>query len=142
MSADNGFLIHVCCVNTRENRLTFKVKSTTKMSRVMDAYASSCRVDVSKIILLVDVKRISGSDTLAMLDLEDGDVIEALEDETRSIGDGNRFLIHVRCNDAGERFTTFVIKRTTPMSKLMDAYASFRRLNVGEVLFQLDGKTI
>ena len=56
----------------------FKVKSTTKMSKVFSAYAQRKGVQQSSLRFLLDGERINPQDTPESLDLEDQDQVDCL----------------------------------------------------------------
>ena len=56
----------------------FKVKNTTKMSKVFDAYAQRKGVQKSSLRFLLDGERINPADTPKSLELEDQDQIDCL----------------------------------------------------------------
>ena len=55
-----------------------QVKPHTNMQRIMDAYADKKSLDVSQIRFLYDGTRLTGDKTPQGLDMEDGDVIDAV----------------------------------------------------------------
>jgi hypothetical protein len=56
--------------------MQFKVKKDTKLSRVMEAYASSKGVETNSLRFTIDGERIKADHTPKMLELEDGDQID------------------------------------------------------------------
>ena len=56
----------------------FKIKKSTKMSKVFKAYASRKGVEESALRFLLDGERISDTDTPKMLELEDEDQIDCV----------------------------------------------------------------
>lgn len=57
--------------------LIFQVKySTTKMNKIMDAFAKKQNIDVKTFRFCFDGKRISGDETPKLLEMDDGDAIE------------------------------------------------------------------
>lgn len=60
----------------------FKVKKTTKMQKVFDAYASRKGVAKNAMRFLVDGERIEEDATPESLDLEDQDQIDCLLEQT------------------------------------------------------------
>jgi small ubiquitin-related modifier len=56
----------------------FKIKKTTKMEKVFNAYAQRKGVQVGSLRFLLDGERVTGEQTPKMLELEDGDQIDAV----------------------------------------------------------------
>ena len=56
----------------------FKIKKSTKMSKVFKAYASRKGVEEGSLRFLLDGERISETDTPKMLELEDEDQIDCV----------------------------------------------------------------
>lgn len=56
----------------------FKIKKSTKMSKVFKAYASRKGVEEESLRFLLDGERISETDTPKMLELEDEDQIDCV----------------------------------------------------------------
>ncbi len=63
--------------NTGEE-MFFKVKKTTKMSKIMDAYAQRRGVATNSLRFMLDGDRIQGDATPKMLELEDNDQIDVM----------------------------------------------------------------
>ncbi len=69
--------IKVVPSDEKYSTLTFQVKySTTKMKKLMDAFAEKQKVDVKAFRFHLDEKRISGEETAKLLEMEDGDQID------------------------------------------------------------------
>ncbi|KAL7575573.1 hypothetical protein ACA910_020147 [Epithemia clementina (nom. ined.)] len=62
--------------------ISFKIKKSTKLEKVFKAYAQRKHIDVSSIRFLIDGERLKGDSTAKMLELEDGDQIDALLEQT------------------------------------------------------------
>ena len=60
----------------------FKVKKTTKLSKMMDAFAKRRGVPSSSLRFQLDGERIKGDDTPKMLELEDNDQIDVMLEAT------------------------------------------------------------
>lgn len=56
----------------------FKIKKSTKMSKIFTAYASKFGIDPSSYRFLHDGQRLKPDDTPKMLELEDEDQIDAV----------------------------------------------------------------
>ncbi|KAL7429903.1 hypothetical protein ACHAXM_001915, partial [Skeletonema potamos] len=60
----------------------FKIKKSTKMSKVMKTYAGRKGVDVSTLRFLVDGDRVQPDDTPESLDLDDQDQIDCMLEQS------------------------------------------------------------
>lgn len=58
--------------------IAFKVKKSTKMSKIFDAYASRKGVSVEVLRFMLDGKRIKADDTPKMLEMDDNDQIDVV----------------------------------------------------------------
>ncbi|KAG1681636.1 hypothetical protein FOA52_014145 [Chlamydomonas sp. UWO 241] len=59
----------------------FKVKPQTKFGKVMDAYCNKKAVDPASMRFMFDGSRIQKEHTPAQLDMEDGDVVDAVVEQ-------------------------------------------------------------
>jgi small ubiquitin-related modifier len=59
----------------------FKVKNTTKMGKVMAAYASKNNLDITTIKFILDGERVGKDDTPKTLELEEGDSIDHFQEQ-------------------------------------------------------------
>ena len=60
----------------------FKVKKTTKMSKIFSAYAQRKGVPINSLRFLVDGDRVDANETPKSLELEDQDQIDCLLEQT------------------------------------------------------------
>lgn len=60
----------------------FKIKKTTKMQKVFDAYSSRKGVQANSLRFLLDGERIEPNQTPKMLELEDQDQIDCMLEQT------------------------------------------------------------
>lgn len=60
----------------------FKIKRTTPMKRLMDAFCKRQGRSLDSVRFLIDGTRINADSTPQELDMEDGDVIEAHREQT------------------------------------------------------------
>lgn len=112
----------------------FKIKKSTKMSKVFNAYAQRKGVEASSLRFLLDGERISGDESPKMLELEDEDQIDCVlaqvggSDEADGGGDakpeGGNEPITIRVKDQNGEETMFKIKKTTRMKKVFATYAA------------------
>jgi small ubiquitin-related modifier len=67
----------------------FKIKKSTKMSKVFSAYAQRKGVEQASLRFLLDGERINEMDTPKMLELEDEDQIDCVLAQVGGLGDGD-----------------------------------------------------
>jgi small ubiquitin-related modifier len=60
----------------------FKIKKSTKMSKVFETYAQRKGVQSSSLRFLLDGERINGDNTPKMLELDDQDQIDCMLEQT------------------------------------------------------------
>jgi small ubiquitin-related modifier len=60
------------------NEIAFRVKKTTKLSKIFDAYAAKVGISLDQLRFQLDGQRINKEDTPKLLELQDNDVIDAL----------------------------------------------------------------
>lgn len=65
-------------VDQTGEEMQFRVKKDTKMQKIFDSYAQRKGIPVQSIRFVVDENRINGDVTPKMLELEDGDQIDAV----------------------------------------------------------------
>jgi len=68
---DVNATINIKVVSSSGEEVFFKIKRTTKLSKLQGAYASKVGKDVNSIRFLYDGERIQDDDTPASLDMED-----------------------------------------------------------------------
>ncbi|KAH9057349.1 small ubiquitin-related modifier [Lactarius vividus] len=73
--------INVKVVSSSGEEVFFKIKRSTKLSKLQGAYASKVGKDVSSIRFLYDGARINDEDTPASLDMEDNDTIDVMVEQ-------------------------------------------------------------
>ncbi|KAK3707933.1 hypothetical protein LTR37_011785 [Vermiconidia calcicola] len=71
--------------DTNQNAVTFKLKSTTKLKKAMDAYSAKVERDRRSMRFLFEGERVLDQHTPDNLQLQDGDTIEV---HTEQIGGG------------------------------------------------------
>ncbi|TPX67370.1 hypothetical protein SpCBS45565_g03817 [Spizellomyces sp. 'palustris'] len=59
-----------------QSEIAFKIKRTTPLQRLMDAYVAKTGQDKSSVRFLYDGQRINGHETPDELDMEDNDMIQ------------------------------------------------------------------
>ncbi|KAG6908524.1 hypothetical protein DXG01_004295 [Tephrocybe rancida] len=70
-SEDPNATINIKVVSAQGEEVFFKIKRSTKLSKLQGAYANKVGKDVSSIRFLYDGSRINDDDTPATLDMED-----------------------------------------------------------------------
>ena len=78
MAEEKGDAITIRVKDQGGEETFFKVKNTTKMSKVFGAYAQRKGVQQSSLRFLLDGERINPEDTPKSLELEDQDLIDCL----------------------------------------------------------------
>ncbi|KAF9074115.1 ubiquitin-related domain-containing protein [Rhodocollybia butyracea] len=73
--------INVKVVSQSGDEVFFKIKRSTKLSKLQGAYANKLGKDVNSIRLLYDGARISDKDTPASLEMEDNDTIDVMVEQ-------------------------------------------------------------
>jgi len=73
--------INVKVVSSTGDEVFFKIKRSTKLSKLQGAYASKVGKDVASIRFLYDGSRINDDDTPASLDMEDNDTIDVMVEQ-------------------------------------------------------------
>merc|ERR1719453_2098170 len=61
--------------------MMFKVKKETKMSKIFTAYAQRKGVDLTALKFILDGQRVTEQDTPKMLEMEEGDQIDAVMEQ-------------------------------------------------------------
>ncbi|KAF8174557.1 small ubiquitin-related modifier [Pholiota molesta] len=78
---DANATINIKVVSSGGEEVFFKIKRSTKLSKLQGAYASKVGKDVSSIRFLYDGARIQDDDTPASLDMEDNDTIDVMVEQ-------------------------------------------------------------
>jgi len=73
--------INVKVVSSNGDEVFFKIKRTTKLSKLQGAYANKVGKDVGSIRFLYDGTRINDDDTPESLDMEDNDTIDVMVEQ-------------------------------------------------------------
>lgn len=103
---------------------TFRIKPTTRMEKVMAIYCAQYgRAANSLRFFTPDGKRITDQDTAATLVLEDGDLIDAHEEQRG--GRDSPSDLTIKVVDQISQEVAFKMRSTTPMGKMMDAYCKY-----------------
>ena len=73
--------INVKVVASNGEEVFFKIKRSTKLSKLQGAYANKVGKEVGSIRFLYDGARINDDDTPATLDMEDNDTIDVMVEQ-------------------------------------------------------------
>jgi len=73
--------INVKVVSSTGDEIFFKIKRSTKLSKLQGAYATKVGKDVASIRFLYDGSRINDDDTPSSLDMEDNDTIDVMVEQ-------------------------------------------------------------
>jgi small ubiquitin-related modifier len=146
---DSGH-INIKVKDQNENEVFFKIKKTTKLSKVFNAYCTRKSIQRESVRFLLDGSRVQGEDTPKSLDMEDGDMIESVLEQAggdatpqpvaqvHTKGDdtpSHSSAIDIKIiDDKGHEFP-FKIKRTCKFSKIFEAYTDIQSLNSCHVCF-------
>ncbi|KAJ1729516.1 SUMO protein smt3 [Coemansia sp. Benny D160-2] len=80
--------INIKVVSADNSEVMFKIKRSTKLAKLMQAYCARAGKSFDTVRFLVDGERINGDSTPDSLGLEDGDAIDAM---TEQIGGRGHF---------------------------------------------------
>ncbi|KAL7529152.1 hypothetical protein ACHAXR_004106 [Thalassiosira sp. AJA248-18] len=129
----------------------FKIKKSTKMSKVFNAYAQRKGVESASLRFLLDGERIGPDETPKMLELEDEDQIDCVlaqvggsddANDAEAKPEGGNEPITIRVKDQNGEETMFKIKKTTRMKKVFATYAARKGVEANAMRFMLDGENI
>ena len=125
--------LNVKVVDQDGNDLYFKIKKHTVLKKVMDAYCERQGKTRGVVRFLFEGHRIQDNDTPDALDMEDNDMIQVVLEQLGGDGseageadDAVQKHISITVKDDANQETTFKLKKTTPLKKLMDAFAKGR----------------
>lgn len=125
----------------------FKVKKTTEMKKIFDAYAQRLGVAPKNLKFMLDGERLKESDTPKMLELQDEDQIDVLleqvggaDAEVKPTGDDA--VITIRVRDSQQAEVAFKVKKSTKMSKILEAYASRKGVQTESVRLLHEGRRV
>ncbi|KAF5376467.1 hypothetical protein D9615_008596 [Tricholomella constricta] len=80
-SEDANATINIKVVSSTGEEVFFKIKRSTKLSKLQGAYANKVGKDVGSIRFLYDGARINDDDTPTSLDMEDNDTIDVMVEQ-------------------------------------------------------------
>merc|ERR1711957_43461 len=103
------------------SEVQFKIKKSTPLRKLMDAYCSRLGLQASQVRFMVDGERIAPDDSAEKLGLEDEDLIDVAMEQTGGAGDdaaaaggdaGAHIQLKVKDQQGSE--VQFKIKKSTP----------------------------
>lgn len=122
----------------------FKVKKSTEMKKIFEAYAQRLGVASKNLKFMLDGERIKETDTPKMLELQDEDQIDVLLEQVGG-GDsedvkpsGDDAVITIKVKDPQGSEVAFKVKKSTKMSKILEAYASRKGVQTESVRLVTD----
>ncbi|KAJ6956202.1 hypothetical protein NC652_007333 [Populus alba x Populus x berolinensis] len=136
------------------NEVFFRIKRSTQLKKLMNAYCDRQSVEINSIAFLFDGRRLRGEQTPDELDMEDGDEIDAMlhqtggavktsqpQEEDKKPNDQSAHInLKVKGQDGNEVF--FRIKRSTQLKKLMNAYCDRQSVEFNSIAFLFDGRRL
>jgi|EP00599_Poterioochromonas_sp_BG-1_P001683 small ubiquitin-related modifier len=123
----------------------FKVKKSTEMRKIFDAYAQRLGVNSRNLKFTLDGERLKDTDTPKMLELTDEDQIDVFLDQVGGSGEDVKpedSAITLRVREGTGEETAFKVKKSTKMSKIFETFASRKGLSVNMIRFMYDGQRI
>ncbi|KAJ2009688.1 SUMO protein smt3 [Coemansia thaxteri] len=73
--------VNIKVIGPDSSEVMFRIKTTTKLSKLMQAYCTRTGQAAGSVRFLVDGQRISADDTPQSLGLEEGDSIDAMSEQ-------------------------------------------------------------
>ncbi|GJW80188.1 ubiquitin-like protein SMT3 [Tanacetum coccineum] len=132
------------------NEVFFRIKRSTQLKKLMNAYCDRQSVEINSIAFLFDGRRLRAEQTPDELEMEEGDEIDAMLHQTGGGGgeenkkpdtcdEGARIILKVKLlQDGSEVF--FRIRRSTQLKKLMIAYCDRKAVELNLIVFLFDGR--
>ena len=138
-----------------DSEMTFKVRKTIRMKRIMDQYAERSGRSRPALRFLIDGVRVNDEDTPDSLEMEDGDVVEVHQEQ---IGGYGRMMGEVVVQDdaatalpvphltinlkEGRDVMRFKVNSTTKLKRVMDIVAARTGRSRPALRFWIDGAEI
>jgi hypothetical protein len=144
-------LLNIKVKDQQENEVFFKIKATTRLGKVFDSYCERQEVDRRSVRFLLDGVRIQDNDTPETLDIEDGDIIQCVLEQTGGEGtpeDGSKpedqlpTHLNLGVKDQDGNDLCFKVKKLTPLKKVMDAYCQRQGKTRELVRFLFEGTRV
>jgi hypothetical protein len=119
--------------------MSFQLLKTTMMGNVFYAYAQAKGIDVKRLRFKMDERSIREDHTPHILELEDGDVIDAISSKKH---DQSNNTIIIRVRDVTGDMMSFQLLKTMRMVRVFEAYAQAKGIDMKRLRFKLDGRSI
>jgi len=138
-----------------DGEMTFKVKRSIKMKRIMDQYAERSGRSRPALRFLFEGTRIQDQDTPEDLEMEDGDSIDVHQEQIGGTGRKpssfvvldeaaappvNHMMIGLQVDDKVKMF--FKLKPATRMKRVKNEYAKSSGRDIDELVFIFDGSRV
>lgn len=126
------------------DEMVFRVKRGTQMRKIFEAYAQRLGVSAATLKFSIDGERIKDEDTPKMLELQNDDQIDVFINQTGGSEDvkPDDIAITVKVKEGSGDEIAFKVKRSTKMSKIMEAYANRRGIELSSLRFMFDGNRV
>ncbi|KAG4442861.1 hypothetical protein IFR05_001657 [Cadophora sp. M221] len=142
-----------------ENETFFRIKKHTKLGKVFEAYCDRQSLTRNTVRFLFEGTRVQENDTPEGLDIEDGDMIQAVLEQVGGDGTADPVTpgaapaedekpqekvggLSIKVKDQNENETFFKIKTHTNLGKVFDAYCERQSLARNTVRFLFEGGRI
>lgn len=158
---DRPIRMEVRVEDQAEQETVFKIKSNTRLGKVANAFCDKMGMDPHTVRFLFDGSRIQENDTPESLEMQDGDLIEAMveqiggsgeegdhageesprrsieEDEERAVEEPRVVKLKLKHDNVKE--LEFRVRRTVKLKKVMDAWYKQVDAKPGTLRFLFDG---
>ncbi|EKD11958.1 ubiquitin-like modifier [Drepanopeziza brunnea f. sp. 'multigermtubi' MB_m1] len=150
----NNSVISIKVKEQNEAEMLFKIKTKAKLCKVFNAYCDSAGLKRSTVRFLLDESRVQEEDTPETLQLDDGDMIDAMleqlvcegtpsaDDKLEASKANAPVHIKIKVKNQHGSEVTFKMKRTTPLEKVMDAFCSRQEIDIKSVRFLFEGQRV
>lgn len=112
------------------NIMTFKVKRTSEMRKIFEAYAQRLGLPPGQLRFMYEGSRVNAVDTPGVLEMEEDDQMDVFldqqggSDEPPAKTKAEDAAITINVQDTSGGSIAFKVKKTTRMEKIIEAYAS------------------
>ncbi|PBP24429.1 ubiquitin-like modifier, partial [Diplocarpon rosae] len=145
-------VINIKVKDQMEAETFFKIKQKTKLGKVFDAYCDRNALQRTTVRFLLDGQRIQDTDTPDSLQMEDGDMVDAVLEQIGGAGievfkghcetkpDAEVPVhINIKVKDQAGQEVLFKIKKSTLLKKVMSAFCERQEVDPKAVRFLYDG---
>lgn len=130
-------------VDQTGSEMAFKVKKSTKMEKIFNAYAERKGGQATAYRFVLDGSRVDPSSTPKMLELEDGDQLDAMLDFVGGGADEEDEPIMLVVRDASNGSSQeYRVKKSMPFEKLFNTIATRRGIQKESFRLMFDGERI